>query len=158
MRCGCSFSLQHWAKTEHLVSYFRQQEEDWHSLVEFSFPAAYWKCAKCCFSECCCILQDFALMDPNAWHAVPCPKMISLRSSRGYRPAACSHRHLVSPLFFFSLSQANKLQNKRETLLCQKPGWMPFPMQQHVPVFQLEAAVVTALSHLIKINYFLQSS
>lgn len=58
MQRGCSFSLQHRAKTQHVISYLRQEEEDWHGLVEFSFPDAYWKHAKCCFSEHCCTLQN----------------------------------------------------------------------------------------------------
>lgn len=48
--------------------------------------------------------------------------------------------------FSLSLCHTN-LQNQRGTLLSQNLGWTPLPMRQHVPVFQLAAAVVTALSH-----------
>lgn len=48
----------------------------------------------------------------------------------------------------FSLPYCHRhtnLQNKRGMFLCQKPERTPFLRQQCVPVFQLEAAAVTAL-------------
>lgn len=136
MRCGCSFFLQHWAKTQHLIGYLRQEEEDWHGLVEFSFPGAYWKHARCCFSEHCRTLRNFVCI---------CGSKDFARSTLPQNDSPALALTAVSFICFsFSLSVVQTCKSERN---CPKPAWVPFQMQQRAPVFQLEAAAVAALSH-----------
>lgn len=139
--CSCPFSLQCRAQTRQLISYFRQEEEDWHSLVDFSFlllsgnmwnagslnVAAHCQplCRQCLAPELfpCALLKAVDLL-------LALTAVLFLRFS-----LALCHRH----------TQNCKIRENPH--LCQNPGWMPLLMQQRVPVFQLEAAVVTALSH-----------
>ena len=150
MQCGCPFSLQHWPKTQHLASYFRQEEEHWQSLVEFSFPAAYWKCVKCCFSERRCILQGLVCARGSkrfARSALPqndSPVLFSRLQTRCLLslPSCFSS--------FLCLSVTGTQTQKTEKLFSARNLGRRLSRCSSAPVFQLEAAV-TALSHKVRL-------